>query len=225
MYSGCVTAILPVLACVPIPGNDTIVITAGCVGQEDLGIVPDMGNRERARDYFRKQVRAERDRRRWSQSHMAKLLSDKGIGAHTTTIAKIEAGDRAVPIDEAAAIADLFDVSLDKLLGRDLGPERDVMYTLRGALETVRQSSVLVSSIEATLRDRAAEVDGLRDFSEDSIGGAIAAACQQAADALAQANKALERVDKFPAGGGALARFTREMLLEELQKEEAADEA
>jgi hypothetical protein len=40
---------------------------------------------------------------------------------HPTTVAKIEAGDRSVRINEAVGIADLFEVSLDSLLGRKLG--------------------------------------------------------------------------------------------------------
>ena len=41
---------------------------------------------------------------------------------HATTIAKIEAGSRSVRINEAVGIADLFEVSLDTLLGRKSGP-------------------------------------------------------------------------------------------------------
>jgi transcriptional regulator with XRE-family HTH domain len=174
-----------------------------------------MGNRERARDYFRKRVRDERVRRGWSQSEMAKLLSDKGIGAHTTTIAKIEAGDRAVPIDEAAAIADLFEVSLDKLLGRDLGPERDVMYAFKALLDTANQASWQLSTIETTLRDRAAE---LATFDLAGFIKAFQSRCERACDALAEANEALHDATN-PPGGGDLQRLNRKLLLEELQKE------
>ena len=45
------------------------------------------------------------------------------------TIAKIEAGDRTVRIDEATAIADLFGLSLDALLGRK-GMEDDRSHAL-----------------------------------------------------------------------------------------------
>jgi hypothetical protein len=150
---------------------------------------------------------------------MAKLLSDKGIGAHTTTIAKIEAGDRAVPIDEAAAIADLFEVSLDKLLGRDLGPERDMMYTMRAALDTARQASWQMSSIETTLRDRLAE---LAAFDLPKMMKTFQFDCERACDALAEANDMLRTAG--PSDGGELQRLTRKLLLEELQKE-MADEA
>ena len=37
---------------------------------------------------------------------------------HHTTVAKIESGDREVKLDEAAAMADLFDLPLDSMMGR-----------------------------------------------------------------------------------------------------------
>jgi transcriptional regulator with XRE-family HTH domain len=88
-----------------------------------------MGRKERTEDYFRKRLRSERQLRNWSQSDMAQLLSDNGTAMHSTTIAKIEAGDRTVRIDEATAIADLFGVSLDALLGRK-GMEDDQSHAL-----------------------------------------------------------------------------------------------
>lgn len=78
----------------------------------------DMGKFKWVEDRFSQQVRAERERRGWTQSEMAKMLSDRGIAMHWTTVAKIEKGDRSVRIDEAAAIAELFGASVDVLLGR-----------------------------------------------------------------------------------------------------------
>jgi transcriptional regulator with XRE-family HTH domain len=79
-----------------------------------------MGRREQTANHFGKRVKAERVARKWSQAQMATLLSDSGVPMiHATTIAKIEAGDRPTRIDEATAIADLFDISLDALLGRE----------------------------------------------------------------------------------------------------------
>ncbi|WP_284226041.1 helix-turn-helix transcriptional regulator [Mycobacterium antarcticum] len=70
-------------------------------------------------EYFRERLRMERVRRSWSQAYVAKCLSDMGIGQmHISTIAKIEAGGRVVRLTEAAAIADLFDIPLANLLGR-----------------------------------------------------------------------------------------------------------
>jgi transcriptional regulator with XRE-family HTH domain len=79
-----------------------------------------MGRREQTENYFGKRVKAERDRLKWSQSELAKRLSDNDIPMiHASTIAKIELGSRPTRIDEATAIADLFGVSLDALLGRE----------------------------------------------------------------------------------------------------------
>jgi transcriptional regulator with XRE-family HTH domain len=156
---------------------------------------------------------------------MAKLLSDKGFGAHTTTIAKIEAGDRAVPIDEAAAIADLFEVSLDKLMGRDLGPERDEKYALEALEQTARHASWQVSTIESTLRDKAAELATFDLKHPSRLGFQLK--CEAACDALAKANDALRAAINLP-GGEEVQRLHRkrelQRLLEELQKE-MADEA
>jgi hypothetical protein len=53
---------------------------------------------------------------------MAKMLADRGVQPmHPTTVAKIEAGDRSVRINEAMEIAELFGVSMDALLGRTTG--------------------------------------------------------------------------------------------------------
>lgn len=79
-----------------------------------------MGSGSALQVQFRKSVRLERERRGWSQSYMAKLLTDRGIDSiYPTTVAKIESGDREVKLDEAAALADLFGGSLDWLLGRE----------------------------------------------------------------------------------------------------------
>jgi transcriptional regulator with XRE-family HTH domain len=82
---------------------------------------------------FRDRVKNQRERRKWSQADLSKMLSGKGIkGIYPTTIAKIESGERAVRIDEAAALADLFEVSLDALLGRGASaPRNELAYVLR----------------------------------------------------------------------------------------------
>ena len=94
-----------------------------------FALVANMGRKERTEDYFRKRLRVERELKGWSQSDVAKMLSDNGTAMHSTTIAKIEAGDRNVRIDEATAISDLFEVSLDGLLGRK-GIEDDQSHAL-----------------------------------------------------------------------------------------------
>jgi transcriptional regulator with XRE-family HTH domain len=172
-----------------------------------------VGNQHSTRSYFGKQVKAERERRGWSQSHMAKLLKDKGFSTYTTTIHKIETDQRPVPVDEAGAIADLFGVSLDRLLGRDLGPERDLAYSLQAIAQTAQQAAPLLSSFETALRERVAEM-GTFDFAERAP---IAAECKRAAAALRKANDALAALWP-PLRDGLLAattsRFIRDQVAE-----------
>jgi transcriptional regulator with XRE-family HTH domain len=91
---------------------------------------------------------------------MAKLLSDNGIPMmHPTTIAKIEAGDRAVRIDEAAGIADLFGVSLDSLLDRRAGLEEDEFtYRLRALRDTAAKHLLEVGVIANAVSERLTDV-------------------------------------------------------------------
>jgi len=109
---------------------------------------------------FRQRVKKQRDRRDWSQADVAKMLGDKGIkGIYPTTIAKIESGERAVRIDEAAALADLFEVSLDALLGRKHNSQVDELaYLLRLLRDTARDSSQQVGATMETIREQLEEL-------------------------------------------------------------------
>jgi transcriptional regulator with XRE-family HTH domain len=149
-----------------------------------------MGRRERAEDHFRKRLKDERVRRKWSQSEVAKLLSGKGIHTYATTIAKIEAGDRAVRIDEAAGIADLFEVSLDSLLGRRAGLDNDLAYALRALQEIAGKSVWDVNAITNAVRDRLVDVLEFEFQGSDSV----AAEGKRALDALGEAMDALYKV-------------------------------
>jgi transcriptional regulator with XRE-family HTH domain len=174
-----------------------------------------MGRNPGAEDYFRKRLKAERESRKWSQAHMAKLLSPKGIEVYPTTIAKIEAGDRSARIDEVAAIADLFEVSLDTLLGRSTTPKNDRMYAFRSLVDAAHRAKLDVSTIEATLRDRVIELAALgpRGFMEST-----ASRCERACDVLAEADKALDDVLN-PPGSKAAQRSLNKLMLEMVKKE------
>lgn len=78
-----------------------------------------MGDRGLLGNRLRERLRAERERRGWSQAHTAMLLShDAGDGIYPTTVAKIEAGDREVRVIELDAYAGLFGMTIDALMGR-----------------------------------------------------------------------------------------------------------
>ncbi|OBB73161.1 hypothetical protein A5759_16270 [Mycobacterium sp. 852014-52144_SCH5372336] len=126
-------------------------------------------------------VRRERERRDWSQAELAKLLQDRGIASvYPTTVAKIEAGERAVRIDEATALADIFEVSVDALLGRSASFEQDRLYAVRDA---ALQAASGVSAIRTTLMNVFPELDGL----EFDNRRAVRAAADRALAALSQA--------------------------------------
>lgn len=124
-----------------------------------------MGRRERTETYFREKLKTERESRGWSQSAMAKMLSDNGIPMHATTIAKIEAGDRAVRIDEAAGIAQLLDESVDVLLG--VGSRVDVQEQQRAQKLLRELADVDALWLEAVARDLDAHVELLRLAAEN----------------------------------------------------------
>ena len=128
-----------------------------------------MGKRTRSESYFGKRVRAERERRKWSQADMAQMLWDKGVRPmYPTTIAKIESTDpssrRAVKIDEAIAIADLFDVSLDWLLGRKGGVEDEQNHAMTVLAEEARKIVPEIGSIMDRLREAYRDLEAQFDF-------------------------------------------------------------
>jgi transcriptional regulator with XRE-family HTH domain len=82
-------------------------------------------------------------------------LSDRGIrGIYPTTVAKIEAGDRAVRIDELTSIADLFGVSLDRLLGRreTSSARQNIEFVVGNLFHTARSGISQVQLTEHLLR-------------------------------------------------------------------------
>lgn len=71
-------------------------------------------------DRLGRRIRYERDRRGWSQSELADRLAEFGISLHFTAIAKMEQRDverpRAIRLDEAFALAQVFGVTVERLL-------------------------------------------------------------------------------------------------------------
>lgn len=127
---------------------------SSCAKQPETGNLPNMGRREGIDVYFRKKLRQERERRGWSQADVAKMLSDNGLPMYPTTVAKIEAGERGVRIDEAAGIADLLEVPLDWLVGRQAsGQGTEIRYALRALQEKARAMVVDIALMGTALSD------------------------------------------------------------------------
>ena len=90
-----------------------------------------MGRRRAIVNRFGERLRDLRDRRGWSQTELAKLLTANGFRAYGTTVAKIEANERDLRVEEAAVFADVFGCSIDQLLGRRARPTADRDFALR----------------------------------------------------------------------------------------------
>lgn len=131
-----------------------------------------MGSKKWTEVYFSKRLKDERDRRGWTQAELAKLLSDKlNASMHWTTIAKIEKGERSVRIDEAAGIADLFDTSVDSLLGRKAkgAINDDLAYAIRTLKDTARDAFMQLSALGGSLQDRFRDLSGFEFEGRETI--------------------------------------------------------
>ena len=135
-----------------------------------LSYIFHMAIKDNTDNRFRKRFRAEREHRGWSQEQLAKLLSRKGFPFYASTIAKIEAGDRSVGIAEAVAVAEVFEIPLDSLLGRKPRAERDLEYALGALMDAVYTSRTELHRTARSLRDRLEDIPS--DFAElDTLAG------------------------------------------------------
>lgn len=119
---------------------------------------------------FRERMKQGRIDRGWSQVDLANLLSNKGIGkVYGTTIAKIENRERTVRIDEAAAIAELFETSVDAMMGRNIGEDAEVDYVVRGITSSALRSAEEVRGIASALKQASEDLNALGDFAGRSV--------------------------------------------------------
>lgn len=123
---------------------------------------PPMGNEEKTEsleDRFGRRVRMERERQGWTQMDLAKALEQQGLSLHPSAIAKIELRDverpRAIRLDEAHAIAQVFGLSID-----DMHESQDdrVRWTgnrlrtwLAGLLSVLQEGQLMADEIDALI--------------------------------------------------------------------------
>jgi transcriptional regulator with XRE-family HTH domain len=157
-----------------------------------------MATRNLIRNYFGGRLRIERERRGWSQAHVSELLEKRGVNLHSTAVAKVEAKQRDVRIDEAVAIADMLDMPLDALLGRGTQPGTALAYVLRNTIYTARRSAQQISGVAEELDSSLADLDTL-DFNGRK---GLETELHRAQAALRKAQAALENTARFvlPAG-------------------------
>jgi transcriptional regulator with XRE-family HTH domain len=142
---------------------------------------------------FRKRLRAARRGRGLTQKEIADHLSARGIPLSDSIVAKMERGERKATLDEMCALADIFEMSLDTLLGRtSTRPTRDkdfVLIALSEALGSV--APIQIGEVERTLRERA---DELAAYELDEAEEALYAGAVAVADALHAQIEATGRV-------------------------------
>jgi transcriptional regulator with XRE-family HTH domain len=140
---------------------------------------------------FRDNVNRERESRKLTMAQLAKRLQDKGLKVHPTTIAKIEYGERPAKLDEAIALADVFGMSLDALVGRRRRRATgDKSLPLHALAKRAASTAVAADALEAGLRDHLSE---LKEFTLRRDEASAAEECERAAEALAEAASVTRR--------------------------------
>lgn len=113
---------------------------------------------------------------------------------YPTTVAKIEAGERAARIDEIVAVADIFGVTVDALVGRSPRRQRrDKSLVFSALVGFMQQVAGQTEALEAALRDRLADLDGF-DLRKDEL--AAFTECQRAADSMADSIAATRKAQR-----------------------------
>lgn len=103
--------------------------------EDDLATVPETAERR-----LGVRLRREREARGWSQQEVANRLADRGISLHMSAIAKIEAGSRTVRLNEAMALAQVFEVRIEDLASPPTNELNEIIELLEGALTLHRDA-------------------------------------------------------------------------------------
>ena len=79
----------------------------------------------KSKNIIGKRIRALRNEKNWTQARVAELLQLKGHEFSDLTVLRIENGNRFVADYELKALAELFEVSYEKLLDGTTGNEEN----------------------------------------------------------------------------------------------------
>ncbi len=89
---------------------------------------------------FRDRLRSERKRRGWSQEQLCERLAQQRTPISQSVISKMESARREPRPDELVAIAKVFGLTVDTMLGHKGGKDDSLDYALRSMRDTVRRS-------------------------------------------------------------------------------------
>jgi transcriptional regulator with XRE-family HTH domain len=148
-----------------------------------------MGTEKLAATELRNTLYRLRESQGWSMAAMADILRGKGLKVYPTTIAKIEAGDRTVKVDELVAYAEVFEVSVDTLLGHSTQGAGDKLVQVSALADLGMASLWQLQATEARLRRAVAAVDGFKLTKHENI---LRTGCANACNAMTDAIVALD---------------------------------
>lgn len=164
---------------------------------------PIMGRQGVIGDRFRAQLRHQRERLGWSQQQVADALAKQyKLDMYSTTIAKIEAGERSVRIDELYAFADLLNMSADVLLGR----RGSGVDALAAASRLTSAAHRIATEVDGLQRRLAAEYEDLRDSADrDQQIGSVQKLIDKSHTAIVDLRRAhaalMALAEEFPISG------------------------
>lgn len=99
---------------------------------------------------------------------------------HATTVAKIESGKRSVRVVEALGMAEVFDVSIDSLMGRTLGPaDAELTLALRVLRDSARRSADQAIDLRFEIQRQVRSIVSAFDFDRSEELGKLADAAHR----------------------------------------------
>ena len=108
---------------------------------------------ERPESTFARRMRELREAAGMPQSHIANVLAmSHGIKVDPTAITRIERGTRTIRLDEAVAIASVFDHTVDEILRPALSPEEQLLQAEQEIEAAQRRVERAVAEFEALQR-------------------------------------------------------------------------
>lgn len=147
-------------------------------------------------DRLRMSLRYERERRGWTQVMLAEIVSRNGLTCHTSTIAKIESGARAVRPEELFAFSEIFNMSADVLMGRNRGS--DLPRAANSLASSAQKMAGETERLKARLRSEYDDVREVMGVGGDAIDNLLQVT-EAAILALDDAHRALNRTaNQFP---------------------------
>lgn len=148
-------------------------------------------------------VRLLREERGWSQSDLARRLSDIGLEMHQTTVAKMEAGRRPLRVSEAVAVAQACGLPGNALFWLPVPGETPTLAQAREDLARTEQAAeeterVLMGSIEMYTKMYASQLAHVRQMADlaDTLAKVQAATETERDQVTADAMATIDRMQE-----------------------------